>query len=238
MNDQAGQNTLTTTRVSGMYSYQQPISRKLSLRAALEASYFQKALDWSSLTFGDMIDPRRGFIYETQDTPRGETVKKVDFGAGLLAFTEKFYLGAAASHINEPNESLVVGVSRLPMKITAHSGAKLPLQRSVKGVEAWISPNVLYRRQGEFQQLNMGVYVSKGPLVAGVWHRGFFSENTRDALIVLLGVETQLMRFGYSYDITISDLTPATGGAHELSLSMKFVSPSRSKFRTVSCPTF
>ena len=92
--------------------------------------------------------------------------------------------------------------------------------------------------QGEFQQLNLGVYVSKGPLVAGVWHRGFFSEDTRDALIVLLGVETALMRFGYSYDITISDLTPATGGAHELSLSMKFASPQRSKFRTVSCPTF
>ena len=238
MNDQAGQNTLTTTRITGMYSYQQAITRKLSLRMALEASYFQKALDWSNLTFGDMIDPRRGFIYETADTPRGETVKKVDFGAGLLAFTEKFYAGVAGHHLNEPNESLVVGTSRLPMKITGHAGAKLPLQRSVKGVEAWISPNVLYRRQGEFQQLNLGVYVSKGPLVAGVWHRGFFSEDTRDALIGLLGVETALMRFGYSYDITISDLTPATGGAHELSLSMRFASPQRSKFRTVSCPTF
>jgi type IX secretion system PorP/SprF family membrane protein len=238
MNDQAGQNTLTTTRITGMYSYQQAITRKLSLRAALEASYFQKALDWSNLTFGDMIDPRRGFIYETSDTPRGGNVKKVDFGAGLLAFTEKFYVGAAATHLNEPNESLVVGVSRLPMKITGHAGAKLPLQRSVKGVEAWISPNVLYRIQGEFQQLNVGTYVSKGPLVGGVWYRGFFSENNHDALIVLVGVETPLMRFGYSYDITISDLTPATGGAHELSLSMKFLTAQRSKFRTVDCPTF
>lgn len=238
MHDQAGQNTLTTTRITGMYSYQQAITRKLSLRAALEASYFQKALDWSNLTFGDMIDPRRGFIYETQDTPRGGTVKKVDFGAGLLAFTEKFYVGAAATHLNEPNESLVVGVSRLPMKITGHAGAKLPLQRSVKGVEAWISPNVLYRIQGEFQQLNLGVYVSKGPLVGGVWYRGFFAENNHDALIALVGVETPLMRFGYSYDITISDLTPATGGAHELSLSMKFQTTQRSKFRTVDCPTF
>jgi type IX secretion system PorP/SprF family membrane protein len=238
MNDQAGQNTLTTTRITGMYSYQQAITRKLSLRAALEASYFQKALDWSNLTFGDMIDPRRGFIYQTSDTPRGGNVKKVDFGAGLLAFTEKFYVGAAAAHLNEPNESLVVGVSRLPMKITGHAGAKLPLQRSVKGVEAWISPNVLYRIQGEFQQLNVGTYVSKGPLVGGVWYRGFFSENNHDALIVLVGVETPLMRFGYSYDITISDLTPATGGAHELSLSMKFLTAQRSKFRTVDCPTF
>ena len=75
---------------------------------------------------------------------------------------------------------------------------------------------MLYRRQGEFQQLNLGTYVSKGPLVGGVWHRGFFSEDTQRRLDCVVGVETALMRFGYSYDITISDLTPATGGAHEL----------------------
>ncbi|MBT5147547.1 MAG: PorP/SprF family type IX secretion system membrane protein, partial [Flavobacteriales bacterium] len=60
MSDQAGQNTLKTTRITGMYAYQQNLTRKISLRAALEASYFQKSLDWSNLTFGDMIDPRRG----------------------------------------------------------------------------------------------------------------------------------------------------------------------------------
>ena len=63
------------------------------------------------------------------------------------------------------------------------------------------------------------------PLVAGVWHRGYFSEDTRDALIVLLGIETETMRFGYSYDITISQLTPATGGTHEITLAMRFASP-------------
>ena len=70
MTDQAAVNTLETTRITGMYSYQQAISRKLSLRMALEASYQQKQLDWSKLSFGDMIDPRWGFIYETQDVPR------------------------------------------------------------------------------------------------------------------------------------------------------------------------
>ena len=60
---------METTRITGMYSYQQAISRKLSLRMALEASYQQKQLDWSKLSFGDMIDPRWGFIYETQDVP-------------------------------------------------------------------------------------------------------------------------------------------------------------------------
>jgi type IX secretion system PorP/SprF family membrane protein len=173
MNDQAGRGTLSTTTASGIYSYQQAITRKLSIKAAMQVTYMQKALDWGRLTFGDMIDPRRGFIYETQDIPRGGMVQAVDFSTGFLGFTDKYYFGMAVHHLNEPNESLVVGTSRLPMKYTVHAGATLPLQRSVTGVESTISPNILYRRQGEFQQMNIGLYVNKGPLVGGYlvpWH--------------------------------------------------------------------
>ena len=67
MNDQAGRGTLSTTTASGIYSYQQAVTRKLSIKAAMQVTYMQKALDWNNLNFGDMIDPRRGFIYETQD---------------------------------------------------------------------------------------------------------------------------------------------------------------------------
>ena len=65
-NDQAA-NTLRTTRVSGIYSYQIKINRKFSVRAGVEATFFQKSLDWSKLTFGDMIDERRGFVFQTGD---------------------------------------------------------------------------------------------------------------------------------------------------------------------------
>ena len=72
-NDVAGR-TLNTTTVSGIYSYQQPISRTFSIKAGLQATYFQKSVDWSKLSFGDQIDPRKGFIYESQDVPRGGSV--------------------------------------------------------------------------------------------------------------------------------------------------------------------
>ena len=239
VNDQAGQGTLTTTTASGIYSYQQAVTRKFSIKAALQVTYMQKALDWSRLTFGDMIDPRRGFIYETQDIPRGEMVKAVDFSTGLLGFSDKYYFGLAVHHLNEPNESLVIGTSRLPMKYTLHGGATLPLQRSVKGVEATISPNFLLRQQGEFRQLNLGVYVKKGPLVGGVWYRGILFTDYRDAFIATVGIESDVIRFGYSYDITVSELTPATGGAHEISMTIQFdCSNKRSKFRAIKCPAF
>lgn len=232
-NDRAGKGTLATTTVSGIYSYQQAISRKFSIKAGFQATYFQKSLDWSKLTFGDMIDPRKGFIYETQDIPRGGTVSNVDFSAGLLGFSEFIYAGVAVHHLTEPNESLIVGNSPLPMKFTGHAGAVIPIDKKRRYSDANISPNVLYRRQGEFQQLNVGLYVNKGPLVGGVWYR------FNDSFIALVGIQTDIIRFGYSYDVTVSDLTPATAGSHEVSMTIQFdCRPKRKKFRTVSCPSF
>lgn len=240
MNDRAAQSTLSSNTISGVYSYQQPIGRKFAMKAALQVTYFQKSLDWSKLTFGDMIDPRKGFIYETADVPRGGKVSGMDFSAGVVGFTDKLYFGGAVHHLTEPNESLIVGTSRLPMKFTGHIGALLPFKRSFKGETSYISPNVLYRRQGEFQQLNFGTYVNKGPIVAGVWFRGFmFGNSYRDSFITTLGIKTDYINFGYSYDITISELTPSTGGSHEISVVFNFPCVRRKvKFRSVACPSF
>ncbi len=234
-NDQAGKGTLNTTTVSGMYAYQQPLSRKLSLSAGFQATYFQKSLDWNKLTFGDMIDPRRGFIYNTNDVPRGGNVSNVDFSAGLMAFTDVIYAGFAAHHLTEPNESLIVGTSKLPMKLTAHAGASIPMGTKGKYGDAQtkISPNVLYQQQADFRQLNLGLYIDRGPITAGVWYR------TRDAFIVLIGFQADKLKFGYSYDVTTSKLTTATAGSHEVSLQFQFdCKPKRKRFKPVVCPTF
>jgi len=240
MNDRAAQGTLNTTTVSGMYSYAQNISRKFTIRAALQASYLQKSLDWSRLTFGDQIDPRKGFIYNTNDVQRGGTVKAIDFSAGLVGYSDRFYGGVAVHHLNEPNESLILGTSRLPMKYTVHAGALIPIEKKSRDNDARLSPNILYRRQGEFQQLNLGLYVQKGPLVAGVWFRGLlFGQTYRDAFIATLGIQTDVVRVGYSYDVTISELTPSTGGSHEVSLGINFECRAKKKrMRAISCPAF
>lgn len=233
--DQAGKGTLNTTTVSGIYSYTQAVSRKFSLKAGFQATYFQKSLDWNKLTFGDMIDPRRGFIYATNDVPRGGSVGNADFSAGLLGYTDIFFVGFAAHHLTEPNESLIVGTSKMPLKITAHGGAAIPLGMRGKYGEpkTKISPNILYQQQAAFRQLNLGLYVDHGPIMAGVWYR------SKDAFIALIGFHTGQLKFGYSYDVTTSKLTTATAGSHEISLTLQFdCKKKRRRVRTVPCPTF
>ncbi len=229
--------TVKTTRVSAVYAYNQSITRKFSINFGIEATFFQKSLDWNKLTFGDMIDPRRGFVYPTNDLSRGGTSSGVDFSAGVIGYTDKFFFGFATHHLNEPNESLMNSVDvPLPMRYTAHLGAVMPLEmnggRYAKNKD-FISPNIIFTQQGTFQQLNMGLYIKKSSLTGGIWYRN------KDAFIITLGLESEYIKVGYSYDITISKLSLGSGGSHEVSMGFNFAcKPKKKSFRTISCPSF
>ena len=229
--------TLQTSRVSLIYSYHQKVTRKFSINFGVEGSYYQKSVDWDRLTFGDMIDPRRGFVYQTNDIRRDDPVNNLDFSAGVVGYTEQFYAGFAVHHLTEPNESFLNSStpSPLPMRFTGHFGAVIPLQGGslYTDKEQSISPNILYTRQGDFQQLNMGLYVKKGSLVGGVWYRN------KDAFIVTVGIESDMVKVGYSYDVTMSKLSVLSGGSHEISLGINFYcKPKKKTYRPISCPSF
>ncbi len=234
MNDKAGENTLNTTNVSGIYSYQLNVTREFSIKFGLQGTYTQKKLDWDKLTFGDMIDPRYGFIYETQELRPNTNKGFWDFSAGILGYSNRVYGGVAVNHLTEPEEYYIKAApgSKLPMKITGHIGAILPIGNSRDGA-TYISPNFLYQKQRDFEQYNIGVYFAKAPLVGGIWYRG------GDSFIVLVGLQQGIFKFGYSYDVTVSKLANASAGSHELSVGLQFpCHPKKKRFRTIKCPAF
>lgn len=229
--DRAGQGTLNSLSASGIYSYQLTVTKEWSVKAGVQASYMQKSLDASKLTFGDQIDPKRGFVYTTAEAGIQPKVSYVDFSAGLLAFSKRYFFGFAAHHLTQPDEAFIGSNSPLPMKYTGHAGAVIPLEG--KSGNASFSPNILYQYQGKFQQLNLGFYFNKGPIIAGLWYRG------NDAAIGLIGVQLDTFKFGYSYDFTVSKLSNSTAGSHEISLGYIFPCVSKqTKFKTVNCPSF
>ena len=227
--------TVNSSQLGLIYSYHLPINRKWTALFGVKANYFQKFLDWDNLTFGDMIDPRRGFIYQTGDVPRGGSKGFFDASAGAVVFNEHFNIGFAANHLNRPNESMIVGESRLPMRFTGHTSAYIPLGgKSKYSNTTVIMPSIIYSYQNGFQQLNLGTYVKYGVFTAGAWFRN------RDAFILTLGLNTPKFRIGYSYDVTVSKLNNGvSGGSHEISLGFNLACTNRpAKFRTISCPSF
>lgn len=235
MTDRVGEGVLNTTSAAFMYSYQFKVNRKFSIRAGFQATVFQKSIDVSNLRFGDMIDPRRGTVYTTQEQINNDRVIYPDFSFGLIGFSKKLYFGGAVHHLTAPDEGLI-DQAILPMRITGHFGAKIPL--GIRRADQSWSPNVIFQTQGTAMELNAGNYFSKGPIVVGLWYRASLKGN-RDALITLLGIETNDLKIGYSYDYTISQLATQTGGAHEISISYVFpCRPKKVQFETISCPSF
>jgi len=238
--DDAGQGTLKTSSVSGMYSFRMSLNRFVSLKMAFQASYFQKKLDWTKLTFNDMLSPKYGFVYNTNEKqPENLVAGNPDFSAGFLAYGESFYAGFAAQHLTQPNEGFI-GVSKLPIEYTVHAGGIIDLRHHVKRrriEDPTLSPNILFMKQQDFEEINYGLYYNKYPLVGGIWFRQSFQNP--DAVIVLLGFQTIFFKIGYSYDITISRLSPVSAGAHELSVGFQFdCRPRKRRIRAINCPVF
>lgn len=243
------------------YAYQLKINDDLFVRAGLQASSVTRSANFYSLTFGDQLSNRGPNGQPTLDPVAnvGPQVKYFDFSSGILAYSRQFWAGLAVHHINRPDQSFISNeISRLPMKISVQAGYKIHLADYAVGNglgsqidrEVSISPAILYKRQGKFDQLDAGVYFTYEPLVLGLWYRGIPIRqykpgiNNHDAAIVLIGYRQDALSVGYSYDATISTLGFASGGSHEISIAYQFDNIIKQKKhrpykkKELSCPRF
>jgi len=246
--DRAGQGALVNGGISALYSYRLKLNREMFVNFGVKASFFQNKLDWNSLTWGDQYDPTRGLVFVTEETPPTSTSKSiVDFSAGAVySYKDIFFGGIAVDHLTQPSNGFYDDkLSKLHIKTTIHAGAVIDLRnkryRGARYDRITVSPNIIYQQQQNFKQLNIGVYLNKNPFVIGTWYRHDVTNG--DAVIVLLGFQHENLKFGYSYDITISKLQNATGGAHEISVGYTFDTGSqyrsrRTRLDAIPSPSF
>jgi type IX secretion system PorP/SprF family membrane protein len=241
LTDQIGSEAFRHTQVALQYAYNLNINRNLAFRAGFQYAYANRSLNFNKLTFPEQIDRVNGIggRPSTSDIPFGtKSVIMNDFSAGLVLFSEKFYFGAAAHHLTEPSQAFYSDAKvPWPMRISVHTGANIPLSQAYSNTEPLtLSPNVIYIQQGSSRQINVGTYLSKGALSAGLWYR------VNDAIIATAGFQRGQMRLGYGYDITTSKLSDARpGGSHEVSLSFifeKYEPIEKRRYSKVNCPKF
>lgn len=251
--DNQGKGAIKTTMASGIYSYSLNINRNLSVNTGLKATYVQRKLDWESLIFSDMIDPLYGVIYPGREVqPEDLSQSYVDFSLGIVASYKKFYFGAVVDHLSEPDEAFNSdnASAKLPRKYTVHAGASIPIgySRGLMKSDYTISPNILYQKQQDFEQINYGLYFSRNNWLLGGWFRHNLSFDF-DAVIVLMGYQIDRLRIGYSYDYVISNLVKTNSGAHEISLTYILGKSKTScsgthyfkkkrRIRAIKCPKF
>lgn len=255
--DKMGTGGWRTTTAGLLYSYKVRLSEDWVFSPGLYFGYGQQGIDQSKLQLGDELatdqsgsnDPGIGRI---------DNAQYLDIGSGMVMYNRNLWIGVSAYHMNQPNISLIGNESRLPVKYNIHGGMRIPLYRGPKSLSNvdYLTPGFVYRKQGKsFSQLDVGVNYHIDPISIGVWYRGVplqrsfqylgleDSKMQHDALVFSLALLFNTFQVGYSYDFTISELSTASGGAHEISIIYEFALKPfhrgvKKKYRLLPCPTF
>ena len=258
LSDKIGSNGISSVDVSLFYAYRIDFSKKYSLRAGIQAGFASKYLDIYQLSFPDQYSDD-GYQNDLSNDYSNKKTRSnyADVSCGILFYSAHTWIGVATQHVNQPNQSFTTdgSVAQLPAKFSVQGGYKVllnhkpnvPYEKSSHGKTS-LTPTFLYKRQGAFNQLDLGMFLTHKPWFIGFWYRGIplfktvESYTSKDAVIFQAGIRFDRLNFGYSFDYTISQLSPFSKGTHEIALGYVFCTKKNCKpkerLKVLPCPDF
>ena len=254
--DRAGESNFATLQGRLSFSYSKKMSggRKSGnyLVVGADAGVSQRSIDFLNLRYGSQHNGAGGYdpTLPTNEIFDRDNFLFADVSAGLLWFSvfdedNSFYLGGAFSHLNRANQSFNTDeFEELYSKFTAHAGGEFMIAEKLGLV-----PGVIALFQGPSFELNTGTSLKfllgkskrlHQAFQIGAWFRisNHFQESiTGDALILSTKFDYDQFSIGFSYDVNVSALKPASNsnGAFEFSMIYKLCGP---ETRNVYCPNF
>jgi len=228
----------------GSFSYAITVSGDgyQQLRFGLQAGMISRSFDVNKIQLDDQYNPLTGYDpnlpgYENFSTT-GATV--FDAGAGIYyadadpSKQANLFGGFSVAHLTQPQDPFATeGInSKLPMRFTIHGGLRIHASDDID-----ITPHLIYIRQDQNQEKDIGVYSefkadNYNGFIMGVMYR------FNDAAIADAGYHFNNMIIGLSYDFNTSALNAATNSQGGVELSLSYVFDSHSQNRDVVCPSF
>lgn len=245
----------TTFKVSGSYAKRLAGDRRRShyLSAGIDAGIGRRSIDFLKLRWGNQFDGSGfdpGIPSGEEFDPADDDLLFANVAAGILWFSNfgddaNLYVGGAFHNLNRADVSFADdGEDLLYSRFTVHAGGEFPIARRVGLV-----PGIILMRQGPSMQVNSGASVkflfgnaryNEQAFHVGAWTR--IANNAtggvlNDAIILQTRFDYNEYSLGFSYDVNVSSLAPASNrqGAFELALQYKFCGGEN---RGVYCPNF
>ncbi|HKK43330.1 MAG TPA: type IX secretion system membrane protein PorP/SprF [Bacteroidales bacterium] len=241
--DVAGSGNLSTTNIGILYSYDINLNDEWHIRPGVNFKFYYLGLDIYKLVFNSQITGSGTSPSVTP--PPFDNVADVDFATSALAYNDRYWGGFTLDHLLTPKTSFYGNDATVPIKLNVFGGAQIIRKTRLRQkMQEVMSVAFNFQTQGKFYQSDLGLYYYKSPLIFGLWYRGipFATSQAGDAIIGLIGIKTDQLHIGYSYDFTISNLIGSTGGAHEISLIYTFnnlsIGQMRKRVRAIPCPEF
>jgi type IX secretion system PorP/SprF family membrane protein len=137
-----------------------------------------------------------------------------DLGMGIYYRLKEFYLGLAVTHLLESKAEFdeIANVGQVKHYYLT-SGFKYDLNTMVT-----LKPSFYMKTDGVSAQYDFNMMVDYGDRF---W--GGMTYRVDDAVAMIVGLDiTDNLKFGYAYDITVSDLKSESSGSHEVMLRYSF----------------
>jgi len=241
--DVAGSGDLSTTNIGLLYSYDFNVNRQWHFRPGVNFKFYYLGLDIAKLIFNSQLTGSG--TTPSISPPPFNNVADVDFATSFLAYNDTYWGGFTLDHLLAPRTSFYGNDTHVPIKFNLFGGMQLIKKTRLRvKLKEVLSVAMNFQVQQKFYQTDLGLYYYKDPLIFGLWYRGipFVTSQAGDAVIGLIGIKTEQLRIGYSYDFTISNLVSSTGGAHEISLTYEFnsftIGQQRKRIKAIPCPEF
>jgi type IX secretion system PorP/SprF family membrane protein len=246
LNDAQGKGAINKLFIDGIYSYCLKINRQSNLRAGFQTSFIHHKLDASSFVFSDMYNTENmDFSSASQDNIHSEKASNIDFSAGLLwdfrVRHQYYYFGFATHHLTEPFIIFNGAKKPLPRKYTFHFGTLFPVLFDRFGREKlFLSPLLLYQRQGNYEQVQYKCIFSFDNYKTGIGIRQDLLFNI-NSVILSAGISMDDVDVVYSYDQSIffNGINNYNLMAHEVTFLLKIKYKGKGiKKNTIKYPEF
>lgn len=209
--DNVGPSRRTGMQLS--YAYHLKLTERMKLGLGLSFGMLQFLIDGSKITFHDGFDP------VMDDQLRGELMPDATFGAYL--YHDDWWFGASAPQLmrnriwffDDQDQTL----SQLAAHYYASGGYRFRINEDLR-----VEPSFLVK------------YVDPVPmkwdLTATLRYKDMVwlgaTYRTQDAVSIMVGYwMKQTLQFGYSFDVTTTNLRNYTSGTHEVMLAVTFAKP-------------
>jgi len=179
------------------------------LGIGLQAGLTNKTLEASR--FNAFVSDGSDQTIPTQDISAGSP----SFGFGLFYKTDLYYLGLSSTQLAEPS----VGYSNFDYKLKRHYYVKGGFSRRLSS-NLELQPSLFFKFDPPVApQIDINALLKyNNQFWGGVSYRVM----DVDALVALFGFSWNNVKFGYSYDMTFSELRGFSSGSHEIMVGYCF----------------
>lgn len=236
--DQAGTSEYSCFSSNALYAYSIPLNKQQTINAkfGLQLGLQNSSLNYSQLRFEDQIDPMIGVVKETDESLTGQSVWYFNSAVSGYLYTKNVYLGLSIHNLNSPKYSFLTGSEnqQLPRRISLFTGFK-----SVINKDQTLHGDILFMNQGIFNDFTGGLRLNfNGPEVGVYYRRSVFNQSNSNAISFMLGAEINKLKFVYSGDFTVSELSNSLPFSNEFTIKYLFGNTGNNNLQKLKNPIF